>query len=131
MSLYIYHDISVNIRSPHFTPRVQSHVVSPPFRCQQLIEPRIMREAAGKTRALHGLHHPEEGLLVHQGCTTISSSFAGWNTVFFEAGGIKVVHRAHLLGSSEWMVAAEQEVRTVSELLHITLVFNVDSPYLT
>ena len=43
-------------------PGLQRHVVRPALGRQQLIEPRVMGEAAGNARPLYGLHHPEEGL---------------------------------------------------------------------
>jgi len=56
------HQTSPSTPPPHKVPRVQRHVVRPAFGCQQLIEPRIVGEAARNSRSLHGLHHPEERL---------------------------------------------------------------------
>mmetsp|Transcript_31228 Transcript_31228/g.72208 ORF Transcript_31228/g.72208 Transcript_31228/m.72208 type:complete len:478 (-) Transcript_31228:477-1910(-) len=108
--------------------RHKGHVVGPSFRCQQLVKARVVREAAGDTSPLNGLHHLKECLLVDQRGPTVTASFAVRYAVLFKTRWVEMVHCANLFGSPHRMMVAEDEMGSVSHLDHVRLILYVNCP---
>mmetsp|Transcript_117636 Transcript_117636/g.365650 ORF Transcript_117636/g.365650 Transcript_117636/m.365650 type:complete len:311 (+) Transcript_117636:648-1580(+) len=114
----------------HPQVRHDGHGVRPALRRELLVEAGGVREARGQPGPLHGLHEPEERLLVYQGSAVVLARLHRGDAVLFERRGVEEVHGAGPLGAPRGVAGPEDQVRRVGELHEVARVLDVDAPEL-
>jgi len=87
-----------------------------------------MWEARGNSSSFHCPHQSEERFLIHHAGPVVLTSLHCGDAIFFKRGRIKKIHRTCVACTPQRMAGAKNQVRSVSELDEVGLVFNVDSP---